>query len=320
MKYTKPALSYADQAQQLIDRGLVCDRDELIERLKSVNYYRLSGYLYPFREPDDTYRPGTTLEKVWRRYTFDRRLRVLVLDGIERVEICIRTELAYELAHAQGPFGYLQAANLPGLKPAEYNTFTVRLTDEYNRSKERFIEHFKNKYGTDHNLPPIWMAVELMSLGSLFSLYRGSPPGIRKSVAARFGVKEHVLVSWLRTLNTVRNICAHHSRLWNKEVGVTPAFPNKDPRWTTPVPVSGRRMFAVLSILAYMLEIAAPQSEWRGRLLDLFDMYPDVPRGSMGFPADWEQSTIWSVRQSSLRFRLGVHRRRFGRFWMRCFG
>lgn len=313
LKYTKPTLSYVDQAQLLIDRGLVCDRDRLIGCLHSVNYYRLSGYLYPFRQPDDTYKPGTTLDKVWRRYTFDRRLRVLVLDAIERVEICIRTELVCQLAQTQDPFAYANPASLPGLKPVEHARFLKGLTDEYGRSKEVFVDHFKKKYGSDHLLPPLWMVTELMSFGGLFTLYRGSPPAVRKSIAARFDVNEKVLVSWLLTLNTVRNICAHHSRLWNREIGVAPLIPNKDLRWTAPVPVTGRRMFAVLSILAYLLDVVAPQSEWRGRVLDLFDRYPDVPLGSMGFPPDWEESAIWNVHRASLRFKLAVHQRRIKR-------
>ena len=106
VKYTKPALTYGQQAAQLISRGLLCDREELLRRLRSVSYYRLSGYWYPFRRLDDTFLEGTTLESVWRRYRFDRRLRLVVLDAIERVEICIRTELVYLLAHTQGPFGF----------------------------------------------------------------------------------------------------------------------------------------------------------------------------------------------------------------------
>ena len=101
MKYSKHALTFDEQADLLIARGLLCDRDELLGRLRSVSYYRLSGYWYPFRRSDDSFTDGTTLETVWRRYTFDRRFRLVVLDAIERIEVCVRTELVYLLAHAQ---------------------------------------------------------------------------------------------------------------------------------------------------------------------------------------------------------------------------
>lgn len=81
MKYTKPALTFGQQADLLLRRGLAADKTALIEKLRAVNYYRLTGYLYPFRKPDDTFRPGTTLDLVWHRYVFDRQLRVLVGSG-----------------------------------------------------------------------------------------------------------------------------------------------------------------------------------------------------------------------------------------------
>jgi abortive infection bacteriophage resistance protein len=108
MKYIKPALALEQQADQLIRRGLVGDRGILIDRLSAVNYYRLSGYLFPYRQPDDTFRPGTTLDEVWNRYTFDRRLRLLIMDPIERIEVHVRTALVYRMAHATGPFGYTE--------------------------------------------------------------------------------------------------------------------------------------------------------------------------------------------------------------------
>ena len=89
MIYAKPALTFEAQADLL-----AANRDELIARLKAVNYYRLSGYLYPFRDlPNDTFRPGADLDTVWRRYNFDRRLRLILLDAIERIEVAVRTRL-----------------------------------------------------------------------------------------------------------------------------------------------------------------------------------------------------------------------------------
>ena len=81
MRYTKPPLTFEQQADQLLTRGLVTEREILIARLSEVNYYRLSGYWYPFRKPDaDAFEPDTTLDLIWDRYVFDRQLRVLVMD------------------------------------------------------------------------------------------------------------------------------------------------------------------------------------------------------------------------------------------------
>ena len=292
----KPALTYEQQATQLMNRGLVCEADELIARLKSVSYFRLSGYWLPFRQDDDSFVEGTTLAAIWRRYTFDRHLRLLVLDAIERVEVCVRTELVYQLAHRQGPFGYRVAANLPGLKPDEHIEFIEQLTGEYSRSRERFIEHFKQTYGNVHTLPPYWMITELMAFGTLQRLYRGSPNNVKRIIAERFDVSSVVMESWLGTLSTIRNICAHHGRLWNRELGHKPKIPQKDPRWHDPVEVLGNRVFGVLTILRYLLDDVAPQSQWSIRLSELHQHYPDVPRGQMGYPDDWPDCRIWSER------------------------
>ena len=120
--YAKRAFTFEAQADQLLTRGLQADRAILITRLEAVSYYRLSGYLFPFRQPDasgectDNFLPGTTLDSVWRRYNFDRRLRTLVLDVLERIEVAVRTRLIYHFAHSFAAFGYLEPNNLPGLK------------------------------------------------------------------------------------------------------------------------------------------------------------------------------------------------------------
>src|SRR5581483_3784677 len=122
MIYPKKALSLEDQADLMLNRGLVANRDELISRLKVVNYYRLSGYLHPFRvrdatgKPTDNFMPGTSFDIVWRRYNFDRRLRIILLDAIERIEVSVRTRLVFHFVMAHGPFGYLSDKNLPGFK------------------------------------------------------------------------------------------------------------------------------------------------------------------------------------------------------------
>jgi abortive infection bacteriophage resistance protein len=296
MKYDKPALTLEQQADQLLGRGLVADRNDLLARLRSVSYYRLSGYWYPFRLEDDTFRPGSTLTAVWSRYTFDRRFRLLVMDAIERVEICLRAELVYCLAHEQGPFGYLDPANLPNLSSEEREILMRQIQEDYTRSHEAFIRHFKARYGKDHACPPYWMITELMTLGTLLRLFKGCPRAIKQRIASRFGVSDKVFESWLGALNVVRNICAHHGRLWNRELGYKPMIPRKDGRWHDPVAVPDDRMFGILTILKYLLDEIAPQSGWTGRLEALHAEYPRVPRRSMGYPDDWRDCPLWAKR------------------------
>jgi len=64
--------TYEEQVDLLIGRGMcVADRERAIEKLRRVNYYRLSGYWYPFRmrKPggdgrSDRFLPGSTFDDV----------------------------------------------------------------------------------------------------------------------------------------------------------------------------------------------------------------------------------------------------------------
>ncbi len=295
MEYAKQPLTLEQQADQLLDRGLIAERDVLIACLRSVNYYRLSGYLHPFRQSDDTYVPGTSLETVWRRYTFDRRLRLLLLDPLERIEVSIRTALAYELAHAAGPFGYLESGNLPNLSPDRREGFLSKLREETKQSSETFVKHFQAKYADQHADLPIWMAVEIMSFGMTLTLFRGVPKPIKQRIAGEYGIADDVLFSWLVALNSIRNICAHHNRLWNRGLGAKPKIPrgHKHREWRQPVDIPNNRVFCVLTIAKYFLNYIAPNSQWPHRLRSLLTEYPEIPRRPMGFPDNWEDCPIW---------------------------
>lgn len=295
MKFQKPALTLDQQADLLLDRGMVGDHARMTERLCWVNYYRLSAYWHTFKAKDDQFLPDTTFDEVWRRYVFDRELRILVMDAVERVEVALRSRLAFAHAHVHGAFGY--ATNPDVLfkhdvgKRAE---FLRRLKDDVARSHEPFVKHFYTKYGDVHEDLPIWVAAEVMSFGGLLSLYRGSGRDLQKGVAHEFGVADVVMESWLLHLNVVRNICAHHGRLWNREVGLKPKFPRRDDDWYVPVPVPNDRVFASLTILAYLLHRIAPGSGWADRFAALLAKNPTVPTAQMGMLNRWERCPIWA--------------------------
>lgn len=295
MEYTKPALTIEELADLLLQRGLIADRATLIDRLRVVSFYRLSGYLHPFRNDDDSLRPGTTLEMVWRRYTFDRRLRLIVLDAIERVEVALRAQMVQEHVRRHGPFGYTNPANLPKLNSDQYGRLLTRIDNEIDHSHEVFVRHFLTKYGDRHRYLPLWMASEIMSYGAMFMFFSGVEPGIKRVIAGTYGVPDEVLFSWLNVLNMVRNTCAHHGRLWNREFGIRPLLPNarKYPQWHEPVAIPNHRVFAVLTILKYLTKTIAPQSCWPKRLRVLIAEYDDIPRRSMGFPERWDASPLW---------------------------
>ena len=296
MKFNKPPLSFQDQLQQLEQRGLVVtDRQEADHYLSHLNYYRLAAYLLPFEQDHLTHQltPGTTFDQVLNLYIFDRELRLLVLDAIERVEVSIRTQLAYALSHQHGPHAHLNAK----LFKAKWNhAWNIQnLQKEAGQSREVFIRHLMNKY--DEALPPIWAVVEIMTFGQLSKWYANLSSGAdRNQVAHAYGMDEINLVSFLHHLSTVRNVCAHHSRLWNREFTFTFKLPRRRP--VALVAEMNRqqhdmkRIFNTLVALAYLMDITCIDHHWKQRLKDLIKEH-NIDTSNMGFPADWHNKPIW---------------------------
>jgi len=295
VKYTKPALSLDQQVEHLRAKGMVGDPAEMARRLATVNYYRLSAYWHTFRENGgERLIPGTSFDVVWGRYAFDRELRLLVMDAIERFEVAVRTRLAYDHAMASGPFGYIDCDDAAWKSDPEKRAKLERTIEDAlgKNAKEAFVEHFVKSYRSDHPLPPVWLAVEILTFGDIAFFYRGSPRAIQRSVAAHFGVVEKVFESWLRAMNAVRNVCAHHGRLWNRKLGVQPLIP-RDAEWHQPVEIVRERVFAVLTILAHVMRHIAPGSTWAVRTREMLVGAQYAPLPMMGFPDDWQSSPIW---------------------------
>lgn len=299
MAYDKPALSVSEQVDRLLASGMVGDRTVMERRLSSVSYHRLSAYWHPFRLGTDTFTPGTSFDLVWQRYVFDRALRVLVMDVLERIEVAVRTRLANAWASAFGPMRYTEAANWGDQQ--RHQRFMEDLRKEVDRAadKEELLKRFFDEHRGAHTCPPVWMAAEVMSFGTVQTLYFGAVKSIRDEVADSFGVPTPVFESWLRALVGVRNICAHHGRLWNRMLWSRPMIPRRDRQqrhreWHEPVGVPAERVYAVLTICAFLLYGIAPGSQWAIRLRELVCRAEGVPVRDMGFPKAWESSEIWS--------------------------
>lgn len=201
--------------------------------LQHLNYYRLSAYWLPFEATHNPheFRPGTRFDDVLNLYVFDRNLRLLVLDAIERIEVSVRGQWAYQLAHHHGPHAHLDISL--AARPYLWEINIAKLRQEVERSDEVFIKHLQNNYSEP--LPPVWAVCEVMSLGLLSRWYGNlKPMQTRRAIASTYGLDEKVLGSWLHHLAMVRNTCAHHSRLWNREFTITPLLPRSKPASLTP--------------------------------------------------------------------------------------
>ena len=294
LPYTKPALSIDQQIDQLLDRGMVIkNRPHATHFLSQINYYRLSAYWLPFEEDNKThtFKKDTHFELVLDLYSFDRELRLLVLDAIERIEVAIRTTLAFQLSHRYGTHPHLDAELF--YDNGVYLESLNRLQKDVTQSKEVFIQYLLENYS--EALPPIWAVVELMSLGQLSKWYANlKSRSDRNLIAHKYNFDDLNLVSFLHLLTIVRNLCAHHSRLWNREFRFSFKIPKRRPDDLVEDfnQSSQKRIYNTLVMMLYLMDKISPDHHWRKRLIEKIDQH-QIDTTRMGFPADWKTKAIW---------------------------
>jgi abortive infection bacteriophage resistance protein len=231
-KFDKLPLTIDQQIELLIDRGLdIPDSQQARNHLNFIGYYRLSAYTLPFQSCGNDierhqFNLGTTFDQVLDLYIFDRKLRLLVMDAIERIEVAIRAAISNVASIKYSPHWFLK----PELFERNYDSCLTQLKKDINHhnpnKQERFIKHYYHNY-SEPKLPPSWMVMEVLMLGTVSRIYSNLTIDLKKEIASLFGVDHTVLKSWLYSLSCLRNLCAHHSRLWNRTFTIKPKILNK---------------------------------------------------------------------------------------------
>ena len=288
MKSENPPISITDQIELLKRRGMEVD-DEAIatHHLEFISYCRLEDYWSIFEASEDNencraFREGTAFNDVLEVYNFDRELRLLVLDAIERVEVAFRARWVHHVAVNYGSHGYLDRDLYRN--QGWYTKNIPELRKQFRRSKDSSVGYRRNKRD-DSELPPIWTVAEIISFGLLSKMINDLRRADRKSISHPFGLKDQAFASISQHLSHVRNICAHHSRLWNKRftvtmgVGCMPDSLKADMHGA-----DNRRLHNTLVALDHLLSIIAPETEWRKRVNSLIDSNDLVTPSDMGFP------------------------------------
>jgi abortive infection bacteriophage resistance protein len=299
MKFTKPPKTYDEQLALLKQRGLTISSDEEVIRwLRRVNYYRLSAYFVPFQEPrpSETFLTGATWDRIIDLYIFDCRLRHLFKVAMERIEVSFRTSITYELAHSFGAFSHTKSTTYATrfLYPREnrshsdFDEFIRSVKKEEKRASEVFVMAYRQKYTSEEYLP-VWMATELMSFGTLSMMFKGFNQMTKGRIASQYKMSFYPFQNWMHVLASVRNITAHSSRLWNRELRVKAVIPHNC-QYLMPAP---DRVYCVAVMIQHFLCMTAKGSRWKARLFDLFDTHKDVSLNAMGFPDNWRTIKPW---------------------------
>ena len=296
MRYTKHYSSPTELLAILQDRGLDCsDIDDAESVLRSVGYYRLSGYLYPFLKvpkSEHRYKSGSTLGSAISLYEFDREFRQLVFDQIERIEVAVRSTIT-NIVCAETDDVFWMTTPSRFAHADKFNKTLTLIDKEIQTSREDFIVHFKQSY--DDPYPPSWMIAEIIPLGTLTRLYENMASNqIRKKVARYFGLTVPVFVSWMTIVTLTRNSCCHHARLWNRSLSLRALTMTRPLRPWVDNNVQQGRVFFTLCILKHFVDIIRPNNAFKQRLVALLSKYPMVDTSAMGFVRNWQSQPLWS--------------------------
>lgn len=331
MAFAKPAITPEQQLTLLEERGLtIVDRSRALAFLQSVSFFRLTPYMRPFQaNAEHNFIEGTGFRQLTEIYDFDRRLRLLVMDAIERAEVAIRGHISNHMGTTYGSHWYLEARFFKNQPQHERLLNEIRhkqeseLRDFYrecsridklntdesrkaNLKRRRQQESYARHYALTYDAPelmPNWAMVEEITLGTLSHLYKNlSKDSDKKHIARGLGLEAPLLESWLHTLTMVRNICAHHSRLWNRELGIKPAAPKSAripwPNYLRQGNIAlHTRAAVILPILQHFMTHCAPHASWKQRLTELFQEFPNTPLTPMGLPQDWHHDPFWQDNQ-----------------------
>lgn len=302
MVYCKPPLTYHDHVELWKKRGLeIEDGKNAAHYFESISYYRLSVYALQFQAVKDIFNPGTHFNDVLNLYRFDRELRQMVFGAIEQIEVALRSRMVHILSLKYGSHWH---DNQDLFKSFDFFTeLQDIITKQCNaRYPEVFVTHYKATYSSPTN-PPSWMIIELLTAGQLSKLYSDlANKQDKKDIANAFGLYFKVFENWLHVLAYSRNLCAHHSRLWNRDFVIQPAIPKTalPQPWITTAITNNRRCFYILSIIKYFLQSINPNSNFKNKLITLIDKYPKTPIKFMGINTDnqgilfdWQSEPLW---------------------------
>lgn len=292
--YTKPVLTHDQQIVLLEERGLsVASHEQAINFLQRVNYYRFSAYCLPFQNTPDAFIIGTTFAEVMELYYLDEELRNTLMTVLSPIEILFRTQSVYELSHGWGTFAHYE----PSLFRDEYQhaEWVTSLNKQVSQSNERFLDHYRSKYNGFPRLPA-WIAFEVMSMSTLSLLYKNLRPEPQSRICAIVQCPRFVLVSWLHVISYLRNICAHHGRLWNREFQIRPLI-LRDQQWTE-LGFNNARLFAVVAMMEWIYRKACldlGNFEQVFEVMQRISTMQPVFSTKMGVPEGRPISMCWNV-------------------------
>lgn len=293
--YTKTYTSPSQLVSLLQSRGLYIENVARTENyLRHIGYYRFSAYLYPLLttpKENHVFKSDATFNQALTMYRFDRHLRLLMFNQIEKIEVAVRSAIVNITSRETGnPFWMTDPSCF--YDESQFAKTKQLIDAELSKSREEFIEHFRETY--DNPYPPAWMLAEILPLGVLTRIYDNIKSNqIRKKIAQEFSLTVPVFKSWMTIVTVTRNNCCHHSRVWNRTFALRALTMRRMTRQWIDKPVNQQKVFFSLCIVKYFLDIISPNNDMTEKIRSLLSEYPSIDVNAMGFPQGWKNEPLW---------------------------
>jgi len=297
--YNKQPASITEQIGILEAKGMtISDKDFARQTLSTIGYYRFTGYAYSFRDTSDnsSYLDGTSFEQVMSLYEFDRELRHVLFRYIERIEVAFRARVidTMSLGFRSGQW-FTDVTLFSDIN--EHAEFMMKMQDDVNGSMEEFMRHFRDSYAD--TFPPAWITLQICPFGRLVKLYQNIADYTKRDEVARFFGCDSTdrFLSWINSLAYLRNICGHHSRLWNLSIQKKPRifiFGDRNRRR------DNSKVYFLVCVIKKMLRPIIANDKLESDITELFEKYPFADKRKatyLGFPDDWHKDNgVWHNR------------------------
>lgn len=296
-----------EQIKLLRSRGMQFSNEENAKQcLAHISYFRLKYYWTDMRdeETEHDFKEGALFDNVIARYNFDRSLRLILFDAIEIIEVALRAKIINHLSQAKDSgLWYLDASLFE--RSDYYEEFVLDLKYEFDRSTEPFAKEYIAGHSNwdwesmDGDNPDAWMILESATFGTLSKMYKNLKSQLpeRAAIANDFGLySAKELSSWLEAISVLRNIIAHHSRLWNRSLAkqVTNPKGHRD-KWLQNQLTDNQKKkpYGVITAMLYLCNAVYPDNQIKEKLLALIDSSTSIPYYKYGFTGDWRKEPIW---------------------------